>query len=73
MRPTMFGPRTTVGAALLQSGLLAPGTAADGRPPPGLARGLVVVPEWAVVAVASALIVGALAYLLWQQRQGRKP
>lgn len=47
---------------------LAPGATVEVRPPPGLARGLVSVPSWVVLAAAGALLVGTLVYLVWRGR-----
>lgn len=45
-------------------------TDAAQRPPPGLARGLVSVPAWVVLAGAGVLVLGTLAHLALRRRGG---
>ncbi|NLE87991.1 MAG: hypothetical protein GX607_16515 [Myxococcales bacterium] len=51
--------------------LWGPVDATEGRPPPGLARGLVSVPAWVVLAVAGLLVLGTLAHLTLRRRGER--
>ncbi len=75
---TPSSPARGVSALVAPGSLVAPTDVATStesrevRPPPGPARGLVPVPAWAVVALASALVVGTLAYLVLRSRRGKK-
>lgn len=63
MRPAMI---PLAAADLLAQAAAPPG---EVRPPPGVARGLVVVPAWVVLALTAVLFVGTALYLWWRARR----
>ncbi|WP_437630941.1 hypothetical protein [Sorangium sp. So ce854] len=39
------------------------------RPPPGLQRGKYPAPPWVILAVGAAVVLGAVAFLIWRARR----
>jgi hypothetical protein len=74
-RPSWASGAVGFGVSTLALEPAAPGSPAPEvvvRPPPGPARGVVPVPAWVVVVLATVLVVGTLAYLLVGRRRGPK-
>jgi hypothetical protein len=42
------------------------------RPPEGLQRGHYPAPQWAVLALGAAVVLGALVYLVWRGRRAMR-